>query len=315
MTPLINTMTVLTAAAEEGHHIPVVDPGAADGVFALLWLVIALPLAGAAVLLRRWPLHRHVGSPARRPRCRSARSCSAWRCSSGCSAATPRSARSVSTCTRGSRPGSSASTWTCSTTRSRRCSCCSITGVGSLIHVYSIGYMEHDPRRRRFFGYLNLFVAAMLMLVLADNYLGLFLGWEGVGLASYLLIGFWQHKHTAAAAAKKAFVINRVGDIGLSLGDRAALRHLRHDLVRADLGRVGRGVGEHADRHRPAAPARRLRQVRPGAAAGLAARRDGGPDPGLGADPRGDDGDGRRLPGRAVQLHLRAGAGAPRPWS
>jgi NADH-quinone oxidoreductase subunit L len=91
-----------------------------------------------------------------------------------------------------------------------------ITGVGSLIHIYSIGYMEHDPRRVRFFGYMNLFVAAMLMLVMAENYLALFLGWEGVGLASYLLIGFWQHKHSAAAAAKKAFVINRVGDMGLS---------------------------------------------------------------------------------------------------
>ena len=90
--------------------------------------------------------------------------------------------------------------------------------MGSLIHIYSIGYMEHDPRRRRFFGYLNLFVAAMLMLVLSANYLGLFLGWEGVGLASYLLIGFWQHKPTAAAAAKKAFIVNRVGDIGLSMG-------------------------------------------------------------------------------------------------
>lgn len=93
-----------------------------------------------------------------------------------------------------------------------------ITGVGSLIHVYSIGYMEHDERRRRFFGYLNLFVASMLVLVLAADYVGVFLGWEGVGLASYLLIGFWQHKPSAAAAAKKAFVINRVGDIGLSLG-------------------------------------------------------------------------------------------------
>src|SRR3954464_3349262 len=91
-----------------------------------------------------------------------------------------------------------------------------ITGVGSLIHIYSIGYMEHDARRVRFFGYLNLFVAAMLTLVLAENYLVLFLGWEGVGLASYLLIGFWQHKDSAAAAAKKAFVINRVGDMGLS---------------------------------------------------------------------------------------------------
>ncbi|MCX2754166.1 MULTISPECIES: NADH-quinone oxidoreductase subunit L [unclassified Gordonia (in: high G+C Gram-positive bacteria)] len=92
-----------------------------------------------------------------------------------------------------------------------------ITGVGSLIHVYSIGYMQHDPDRRRFFAYLNLFLAAMLVLVLADNYLGLYLGWEGVGLASYLLIGFWQHKPSAATAAKKAFVVNRVGDIGLAV--------------------------------------------------------------------------------------------------
>ncbi|MFJ5828848.1 NADH-quinone oxidoreductase subunit L [Streptomyces sp. NPDC093089] len=92
-----------------------------------------------------------------------------------------------------------------------------ITGVGTLIHVYSIGYMEHDERRRRFFGYLNLFVAAMLLLVLADNYLLLYFGWEGVGLASYLLIGFWQHKPSAATAAKKAFLVNRVGDIGLSV--------------------------------------------------------------------------------------------------
>jgi len=92
-----------------------------------------------------------------------------------------------------------------------------ITGVGSLIHIYSIGYMAHDPGRRRFFAYLNLFLAAMLLLVLADNYLGLYLGWEGVGLASYLLIGFWSHKPSAATAAKKAFVVNRVGDIGLAV--------------------------------------------------------------------------------------------------
>ena len=92
-----------------------------------------------------------------------------------------------------------------------------ITGVGGLIHIYSIGYMAHDRRRRRFFAFLNLFVAAMLLLVLADNYLVVFVGWEGVGLASYLLIGFWQHKPTAATAAKKAFVVNRVGDMGMSL--------------------------------------------------------------------------------------------------
>ncbi|WP_228641364.1 NADH-quinone oxidoreductase subunit L [Microtetraspora sp. AC03309] len=93
-----------------------------------------------------------------------------------------------------------------------------ITGVGSLIHIYSIGYMAHDPNRRRFFAYLNLFVAAMLLLVLADNYIGLYVGWEGVGLASYLLIGFWQHKPAAATAAKKAFIVNRVGDFGLAIG-------------------------------------------------------------------------------------------------
>src|SRR3954469_2765169 len=79
-----------------------------------------------------------------------------------------------------------------------------ITGVVSLIHIYSIGYMEHDPDRRRFFGELNLFVAAMLLLVLADNYLLLYVGWEGIGLASYLLIGFWSYKPSAAVAAKKA---------------------------------------------------------------------------------------------------------------
>ncbi|MBE1547284.1 NADH-quinone oxidoreductase subunit L [Mycobacterium sp. OAS707] len=92
-----------------------------------------------------------------------------------------------------------------------------ITGVGSLIHIYSIGYMAEDPERRRFFAYLNLFLSAMLLLVLADNYLGLYVGWEGVGLASYLLIGFWQHKPSAATAAKKAFVVNRVGDMGLAI--------------------------------------------------------------------------------------------------
>jgi len=92
-----------------------------------------------------------------------------------------------------------------------------ICGVGSLIHVYSVGYMAHDANRRRFFGQLNLFVTAMLVLVLADDYLGVFLGWEGVGLASYLLIGFWAHKDSAATAAKKAFIVNRVGDLGMSV--------------------------------------------------------------------------------------------------
>ncbi|MDP3714396.1 MAG: NADH-quinone oxidoreductase subunit L [Mycobacteriales bacterium] len=92
-----------------------------------------------------------------------------------------------------------------------------ITGVGFLIHVYSLGYMGHDPRKRQFFAYLNLFVAAMLLLVLGDSFLALYVGWEGVGLASYLLIAFYFTKPSAATAAKKAFIANRVGDVGLSL--------------------------------------------------------------------------------------------------
>ena len=193
-----------------------------------------------------------------------------------------------------------------------------ITGVGSLIHIYSIGYMEHDERRRRFFGYLNLFLAAMLLLVLADNYLLLYVGWEGVGLASYLLIGFWQHKPSAATAAKKAFLVNRVGDMGLSI----AIMLMFTTFGTFAFGPVlagGRGldrsqgkltaIGLHA-------AARRLRQVRPGAAAVLARRRDGGPDPGLGPHPRRDHGDRGRLPDRPLRRDLqrrarRAAASSP----
>jgi NADH-quinone oxidoreductase subunit L len=91
-----------------------------------------------------------------------------------------------------------------------------ITGVGTLIHIYSISYMSHDENRRRFFAYLNLFISAMLLLVLGNSYLNLYVGWEGVGLASYLLIGFWNQKPAYATASKKAFVMNRVGDMGLS---------------------------------------------------------------------------------------------------
>ncbi len=202
--------------SEAGHHIPVVDPSSASGITSLTWLVIALPLLGAAILLLggrasdRWGHLLGTATAAgsfvlslllfldllgRAEEDRSVRQTLwEWIDVGGLHVGMdllydPLSALFLLL----------------------------ITGVGSLIHVYSIGYMEHDPRRRRFFGYLNLFVAAMLVLVLADNYLVLFLGWEGVGLASYLLIGFWQHKHSAAAAAKKAFVINRVGDIGLAL--------------------------------------------------------------------------------------------------
>ena len=93
-----------------------------------------------------------------------------------------------------------------------------ITGIGFLIHVYSIGYMHGDPGYTRYFAYLNLFVFAMLILVLADNYLMMFVGWEGVGLCSYLLIGFWYEKKSATDAGKKAFIVNRIGDFGFLLG-------------------------------------------------------------------------------------------------
>ena len=101
-----------------------------------------------------------------------------------------------------------------------------ITGVGTLIHIYSISYMSHDPDRRRFFAYLNLFIAAMLLLVLGDSYLNLYVGWEGVGLASYLLIGFWNQKPAYATASKKAFIMNRIGDMGLSFAIMIAFASL-----------------------------------------------------------------------------------------
>src|SRR5437870_1268325 len=92
-----------------------------------------------------------------------------------------------------------------------------VSGVGFLIHVYSIGYMHDDPGFYRFFAYLNLFMFSMLTLVLANNYLLMFVGWEGVGLCSYLLIGFWFNRKSAADAGKKAFIVNRIGDFGFML--------------------------------------------------------------------------------------------------
>ncbi|MBU1802404.1 MAG: NADH-quinone oxidoreductase subunit L [Actinobacteria bacterium] len=195
--------------------VPVVAPESADGVFSLLWLIIALPLAGAAILLLggrytdRWghwlgtamPIGSFILSVVLLVQLlgrdeeerQIGQHLYDWIQVGGLDVGAdllydPLAALFLLL----------------------------ITGVGSLIHVYSIAYMEHDVRRRRFFGYLNLFVAAMLTLILSANYVGLFLGWEGVGLASYLLIGFWQHKDSAAKAAKKAFVINRVGDMGMA---------------------------------------------------------------------------------------------------
>jgi NADH-quinone oxidoreductase subunit L len=114
-----------------------------------------------------------------------------------------------------------------------------ITGVGSLIHIYAVGYMERDEGRRRFFGYFNLFIAAMLLLVLANSYLVLYVGWEGVGLASYLLIGYYYNRPSAATAAKKAFIANRVGDAGLSIAIMLMFAYLGN----TDFAHVFAGVG------------------------------------------------------------------------
>jgi NADH-quinone oxidoreductase subunit L len=119
-----------------------------------------------------------------------------------------------------------------------------ITGVGALIHIYSIGYMQHDADRRKFFGYLNLFVAAMLLLVMGDNFVSLYFGWEGVGVASYLLIGFWSDRRSAATAAKKAFLMNRVGDVGLALG----IFLLYKELGTVSYSGVFAGIGDLAQR-------------------------------------------------------------------
>jgi len=120
-----------------------------------------------------------------------------------------------------------------------------VTFVGSLILVYSVAYMEHDHDRRRFFAYLNLFVASMLLLVLADSYLLLYVGWEGVGLASYLLIGFWNYNPDYATAAKKAFVVNRVGDFGLSIAIMimfAGFGSVAYSVVLPNAGKASEGL-------------------------------------------------------------------------
>src|SRR5438445_767066 len=129
-----------------------------------------------------------------------------------------------------------------------------VTTISAFVHLYSIGYMEEDPYRPRFFSYLSLFTFAMLMLVTADNLVQLFFGWEGVGLMSYLLIGFWYHKPEANAAAIKAFIVNRVGDFGFSLGIFAVFLMtgaIDFDTVFAQApGLVGKSIdflGVHAD--------------------------------------------------------------------
>ena len=191
-----------------------------------------------------------------------------------------------------------------------------VTGVGFLIHVYSVGYMHDDPRFPRFFAYLNFFILMMLTLVLANNYLLLYVGWEGVGLASYLLIGFWFEKPSAADAGKKAFLVNRIGDFGMAL----AIMFIWTTLGTLQLHRGLRAGPDAVDCRRDhghdcdhAAAAGGHRQERPVAALRLVARRHGRPDTGLGPDPCRDDGDCRRVHDRPLAASCSAWRRPARP--
>jgi len=241
----------------------------ADGVFGLAWLLVALPLVGAAVLLLvgrrgdRWGHWLGVAAPGSS----FLVALVLWIAMLGQPAGERVKDLGLGTWIRagsfsvdaGLRIDPLSMTFVLL-----------VTFVGTLIHVYSVAYMADDADRRRFFGYLNLFVAAMLLLVLADSYVLLFVGWEGVGLASYLLIGFWNHELPNAVAAKKAFVVNRIGDIGLIVAIMAMVCGVRHHEHRPGR-RPGRlRGGGLAHRHRADAAAGRLRQVRAVPAAGLA---------------------------------------------
>ena len=225
----------------EGADIPVVSPDTGvGGVFDLLWLVIALPLLGAFLLLAVAPM---LGGTLQARVDRS-----------GHLVGTAASIASfvlslvlfIALLGRDAEErqiGQQLYTWFETGSLSvgmdllydqlAALFLLLITGVGSLIHVYAIGYMEHDLRRRRFFGYLNLFVAAMLMLVMSANFVGLFLGWEGVGLASYLLIGFWQHKPLGGCSGQEGLHHQPRRRHRPVAGDRVDVRHLRHHRLRA----------------------------------------------------------------------------------
>jgi NADH-quinone oxidoreductase subunit L len=188
----------------------------AEGVFSLIWVLIALPLAGAAILLLGGRRTNSWG-PILGVLTVTASAVIGWVMLLAMMGNSPEERTFDQTLYSWVFVGGFQADMAFQLDQLSMVFVLLITTVGALIHVYSIGYMSHDRDRRKFFGYLNLFVGAMLILVLANNYLLLYVGWEGVGLASYLLIGFWQAKPAAAAAAKKAFIINRVGDVGLSL--------------------------------------------------------------------------------------------------
>ena len=187
-----------------------------------------------------------------------------------------------------------------------------VTGVGLLIHIYSVGYMADEDGYYRFFSYLNLFMFFMLVLVLAQNFLVLFVGWEGVGLCSYLLIGYYFLEQYATTAGNKAFIVNRIGDFGFSL----AMFLIFRQFGSLDFTKVFDSREDHADRdrlrnsdhHQPAVAGGRDREIRADPAVCLAAGRDGRPHSRVGSDPRRHHGHRGRLYDCAFRgvLHPRA---------
>ena len=279
------------------------------------WICLLAPLAGAlAITLAGQRISRRTAGwistlddLRRRSPARSSRS-------SGCGPRTRTTASRSRPPTRGSRRATSRSASRSSLDPLSSMMMLIVSGVGGLIVWYSMGYMAGDDEERRYFAYMSLFVFSMLMLVQAGNFLLLLVGWGLVGLASYLLIGFWHERPEAVAAAKKAFVMNAIGDATIALALRPAHLGDRH-------ARVLRRLRATSTRSRP----RRVNLVALGLLGGAVAKsaqiplhtwlpgRDGGPDAGLRAHPRGDDGDGRRLPDRPREPDLRGRARRPAP--
>ena len=175
-----------------------------------------------------------------------------------------------------------------------------VTGVSTLIHIYSAGYMEGEEYHNRYFTWLNLFVFMMLILVLGDSFVTMYVGWEGVGLCSYLLIGYWFEREVGGRRGQESFIVNRVGDFGFALGILLIFATFGSVAFEDVFPAAQTHPARHGHGHRPAAVPGRHGQVGPDPAVRLVARRHGRPHAGQRPDPRGDDGHGRRLHGRPL---------------
>ena len=181
-----------------------------------------------------------------------------------------------------------------------------VTGVGFLIHVYSVGYMHGEEGFTRFFTYMNLFMVSMLLLVMGNNYVVLFIGWEGVGLCSYLLIGYYYDRVSAAKAASKAFVVNRIGDAGFLIAIFLVFinfKTLDYTKVFAQVGQLSPEMATAIALCLLVGAVGKSAQI---PSVHLAAGRDGRSDPRQRADPRRNHGDGGRLHDRAQSCHFRS---------